>query len=289
MARVELSDVLLRNGEPVPSALVSVKVVAGAAGSNTLYTSEAGSSTLSELRTKANGEFTCWVEEGRYEVTAGSLTKTVEAVNQASVAAGSVGPETITAEKIASAAVTAAKLKAESVDTTKLTSALKAEVENKGTIGVEAVTTEKIANLAVTNAKIAGETIEGSKLKTETIAKTKLEKAFQEEIEKKALAVVESNERTAAYTLVLGDKEKCIDVNKASETKITIPKNSEVAFPVGTTITFTQIGGGIVKLEPAVGVTIRNPGAALTTRTQYSTIAIRQKTVDLWVASGDLT
>lgn len=129
MARSEISDIVLtKQGKPKSEAPVTIKVVAGSAGSATMYTSETGSGTITSLLTDEDGFFSVWMEEGRYEVHGGAVVKTVENINQASVSVGSIGAEAVTAEKIAANAVTEAKIKNEAVSKTKLTSALQAEI-----------------------------------------------------------------------------------------------------------------------------------------------------------------
>lgn len=103
-----------------------------------------------------------------------------------------------------------------------------------------------------------------------------------------SLTAVSVNTQTASYTLVLADAGKVVEMNVASGNTLTVPPNSSVAFPVGTIIEVHQYGAGQVTLTPGAAVTIRNP-SSLTTRAQYSTVALRKRATDEWVASGDLT
>ena len=77
-------------------------------------------------------------------------------------------------------------------------------------------------------------------------------------------------------------------MNVSSANNFTIPANATVAFPVGTTLTIIQEGTGQITLVAAAGVTINTP-SSLTTRAQYSTIALIQISANTWVAGGDLT
>jgi len=95
------------------------------------------------------------------------------------------------------------------------------------------------------------------------------------------------NNRTAAYTLVLGDDSKAIEVNVSSAVNLTIPASASVNFPVGTVIEVVQVGVGQVILVAGGGVTLRTP-SSLTTRTVWSTIGLRKRATDEWVVSGDL-
>ena len=96
------------------------------------------------------------------------------------------------------------------------------------------------------------------------------------------------NTKTSSYTAVLTDENNLVVMNVATANTFTVPPNSSVAFPVGTTLTVIQEGAGQVTLTPGAGVTINNP-SSLTTRTQYSTVAVVQIAANVWIAGGDLT
>jgi hypothetical protein len=89
-------------------------------------------------------------------------------------------------------------------------------------------------------------------------------------------------------TLVIADAGKVVETGNASATTITVPPNSSVAFPVGTTIEFCQTAAGQLTLAAGAGVTLNNP-SGLKTRAQWSTLAIRKRTTDTWVVCGDAT
>jgi hypothetical protein len=60
------------------------------------------------------------------------------------------------------------------------------------------------------------------------------------------------------------------------------------AFPIGTTLTVTQLGLGQITLTPAGGVTTNTP-STLTSRAQYSTVRVVKTAANTWEAAGDLT
>lgn len=99
---------------------------------------------------------------------------------------------------------------------------------------------------------------------------------------------VRTNTQTANYTLTSTDKASVVEMNKATAATVTVPPNSSVPFPIGTIIEVQQYGAGQVTLTPGAGVTIRT-SSSLTTRAQYSTVGLRKRATDEWVASGDLT
>jgi hypothetical protein len=104
----------------------------------------------------------------------------------------------------------------------------------------------------------------------------------------KANASVAVNAQTAAYTLVLADAGKAVEMSNAAARTITVPPNSAVAFPVGTVIELTRMGAGAVTVVAGAGVTIRNAATVLTLRAQYSVVTIRKRAADEWVIAGDL-
>lgn len=93
--------------------------------------------------------------------------------------------------------------------------------------------------------------------------------------------------QTAAYTLVLADRSKMVEMSVASGHNLTVPTNSNVAFPVGTTITVLQTGAGQTTIAGQSGVTINaTPGLKL--RAQWSSATLIKRATDTWVALGDL-
>jgi hypothetical protein len=95
--------------------------------------------------------------------------------------------------------------------------------------------------------------------------------------------------RTASYTLsALTERDSIIEISNASATTLTIPLNSSVAYPVGTTIDVIQTGAGQVTIGNAVGVTVNaTPGLKL--RTQWSSATLLKRATNTWLVYGDLT
>ena len=96
-------------------------------------------------------------------------------------------------------------------------------------------------------------------------------------------------QKTDSYTLsALTERDSLIEVAKATATTITIPLNSAVAFPVGTSIDILQTSTGQVTIAGSGGVTINStPGLKL--RTQWSTATLFKRAENTWVVYGDLT
>jgi len=96
-------------------------------------------------------------------------------------------------------------------------------------------------------------------------------------------------QKTASYTLsALTERDTLIEVANASATTITIPLNSAVAFPVGTSIDILQTSTGQVTIAGDAGVTVNStPGLKL--RTQWSSATLFKRATNTWVVYGDLT
>ena len=96
-------------------------------------------------------------------------------------------------------------------------------------------------------------------------------------------------QKTDSYTLsALTERDSLVEVAKATATTITIPLNSAVAFPVGTSIDILQTSTGQVTIAGDAGVTVNStPGLKL--RTQWSTATLFKRAENTWVVYGDLT
>lgn len=101
-----------------------------------------------------------------------------------------------------------------------------------------------------------------------------------------ASANVAVNAQAGAYTLVIADAGKAVEVTSATAVTVTVPTNAAVAFPVGTVIEVAQTGAGQITIAGS-GVSLQSP-ASLKSRTQYSTILLRKRATDTWIVGGDL-
>lgn len=147
-------------------------------------------------------------------------------------------------------------------------------------IADSAITAAKIASNAVTTAKIAASV-------TLTTPNIGVASAASIAVTNNVVYHVQTNATTGAYTLVIADDGKVVEMNNASGTTLTIPLNSSVAFPVGTQIVIIQTGAGQTTIAGAVGVTVNGtPGLKL--RAQYSSCVCLKRATDTWIVLGDL-
>ena len=103
-----------------------------------------------------------------------------------------------------------------------------------------------------------------------------------------APSLVTMSSKTADYTLsALTERDSMIEMNSASATTLTVPPNSSVAYPVGTSIDILRVGAGAVTVAAGAGVTVNaTPGLKL--RAQWSSATLVKRATDTWVLLGDL-
>lgn len=102
------------------------------------------------------------------------------------------------------------------------------------------------------------------------------------------ITTIDTNVRTASYTLVLSDQSKLIEYSSTVKGNITIPPNSSVPFPIGTYIVVLQTNTGQAQMQGGSGVTlVGTPG--FTTRERWSMATLIKRGTDSWVIAGDLT
>ena len=65
-----------------------------------------------------------------------------------------------------------------------------------------------------------------------------------------SMAITDINTQASSYTAQLSDSGKIIEISSASATNISIPSNSSVAFPIGSTLDIIQYGSGQVTINP---------------------------------------
>ena len=95
--------------------------------------------------------------------------------------------------------------------------------------------------------------------------------------------------KTASYKLSsLDERDSLIEVDSSSSVTITIPTNSAVAFPIGTTLDVLGVNTGLITIEGDSGVTVNaTPGLKL--RTQWSSCTLFKREENSWVVYGDLS
>lgn len=101
-------------------------------------------------------------------------------------------------------------------------------------------------------------------------------------------AIAINSQTGVAYTLVIDDAGKIIEMNNASANVLTVPSNATVAFPVNSYIEIVQMGAGVTTIAAAGGVTIRSRSGLLSFAAQYSAGSLYKRGTNEWVLIGDL-
>jgi hypothetical protein len=89
------------------------------------------------------------------------------------------------------------------------------------------------------------------------------------------------------YSLIITDAQKIIEMNSSVANTITIPLDSSVNFPVGTSILIVQTGAGQTTIAGAVGVTV-NSFLGLKIIGRWAGATIVKRSANTWVAVGGL-
>lgn len=96
--------------------------------------------------------------------------------------------------------------------------------------------------------------------------------------------------KTSSFTLSLPDAGKTIDAESSSAIVITVPKNSSVAFPLGSQIAVIRSGAGDVSFaaeDSTVTINSKNSNKKIAAR--YAPATIIKKSENSWILIGDLT
>ena len=97
-------------------------------------------------------------------------------------------------------------------------------------------------------------------------------------------------QKTASYALsTLTHRDSLIEVSSTSATTITIPLDSTVNYPIGTTIDILQTNTGQVTIAPVSGSVTVNATPGLKLRTRWSSATLMKRAANTWVVYGDLT
>ena len=97
-------------------------------------------------------------------------------------------------------------------------------------------------------------------------------------------------QKTASYALsALTHRDSLIEVSSTDATTITIPLDSTVDYPIGTTIDILQTNTGQVTIAPVSGSVTVNATPGLKLRTRWSSATLMKRAANTWVVYGDLT
>ncbi len=100
--------------------------------------------------------------------------------------------------------------------------------------------------------------------------------------------IPQNSQSGTTYTAVLADRGKHIYATNASAKTITIPANGSVAYPIGTTLTFVNIGAGTMTIAITTDTLYQGGTGTTGSRSlqQYGIATAVKLTSTTWVISG---
>jgi len=109
-----------------------------------------------------------------------------------------------------------------------------------------------------------------------------------DEIKSAITKVGKNTQSGTAYTLVLTDRDRLLEIGNASAITLTLPTNASVAFPIGTQILVVQSGLGQCTFVPSVGVNLYAEDSKVKTVGQYALATLIKCDTDSWYLGGNL-
>ena len=101
-------------------------------------------------------------------------------------------------------------------------------------------------------------------------------------------AVLQHTSPAANYTLALTDGNSLIEMNVAAANTLTVPPDSTVAFPVGTTVEVGQFGAGQTSIVAGAGVTLRSYNNNLRLAGINAMCSLIKRNANDWWVAGNL-
>jgi hypothetical protein len=92
----------------------------------------------------------------------------------------------------------------------------------------------------------------------------------------------------SAYTLALSDAGSIVRMSSATAQTLTIPSDSQVAFPVGTAIEVLRAGVGTVAIAATSPAVIRTTAGGLTVTPQWGRVSLLKLSANEWHVDGSL-
>jgi len=94
---------------------------------------------------------------------------------------------------------------------------------------------------------------------------------------------------SGTYILALTDDSRLVDMSGASAQNVVVPRNSSIAFPIGSQVMVAQTGAGQVSFSADTGVTILSYNSQVKLTGLYATASLVKKDTNTWLLGGNLT
>lgn len=89
-------------------------------------------------------------------------------------------------------------------------------------------------------------------------------------------------QKTDSHTLELTDAYQTVEISKATAVNLTVPPNSDVAFPIGTRIFLKRTGAGAMTVVQGSGVTVTGSSGGLTDAGLNVEMYLRKTGTNTW-------
>lgn len=110
---------------------------------------------------------------------------------------------------------------------------------------------------------------------------------LQDALDQAGEADILTHDSSDSLTITSTHSNKYIRVNRTNNVTVTVPTHTTYPANHGTTLTFIQIGNGVVKLNGASGVTL-NAFEGLDTAGQYAAIQVIKVADNVWDVIGGI-
>ena len=90
------------------------------------------------------------------------------------------------------------------------------------------------------------------------------------------------------YTLAAADATKLVTLSNAGAITLTVPQDSDAAYPLGAYTDLMQLGVGQVTIVAGTGATLLPSALTAKSRAQYSRLGVQKVSADTWSLYGDL-
>lgn len=281
-ARLALPTPTLSEAADVPASMLALATAldqSGQWGQGTLAARPAAIGVTGRLYF-ATDEQKLYINTGTAWVSIGPSVSGIDSITAFEIAMDAVGASELANNAVDTAAivdgaVTTAKIGALAVDTTKIAASLKPS-------GGAGGGTEALRALGV----VVGTAAAGDDGRIRGVGTTAGTYAAGDD--SRFATQLAINAQAGSYTLVIGDRNKMIEISNAGAVNLTVPLNSSVAFAVGDMIHLLQTGAGQITVAPAGGVAVNgNPGLKL--NGQWASATLLKRGTDTWALFGNIT
>jgi hypothetical protein len=226
-----------------------------------------------------------------------------EHYTDASIDLAHMSVNSVDSDQYVDGSVDLAHLSADSVDGTKIADdAIDSEHITDGSVdlahmSVNSVDSDQYVDASIDLAHLAADSVDGTKIADDAIDSEHYTDASIDSahlstgltINDPTLTFSIRADTSTAYVPVLADAGKVVTLNNGSATTCIIPTNSSVAFPVGCSLTWIQIGAGQVTISGISGVTVTSSGgtaASPAITAQHNSATAIKTATNSWTVIG---